>query len=54
MDKQGKKDLLNKLKDTLALLNKQQEQAKQTWERCQGAIEVIEQLVSEEENEQKS
>lgn len=51
MSKQEQKDLLTKLKDTLSVLEKQQEQAKQTWERCQGAMEVIKQLISEEENE---
>ena len=41
MSKQEQKDLLTKLKDTLSMLKEQQEQAKQTWERCQGAIQAV-------------
>ena len=49
MPKQGKKDLLTKSKESLELLKKQQDDAKATWERCQGVIEVLQKLISEEE-----
>tara|TARA_B100000902_G_scaffold229151_1_gene217504 strand:- start:386 stop:541 length:156 start_codon:yes stop_codon:yes gene_type:complete len=47
-EKEVKKDLLTKSKESLELLKQQQADAKATWERCQGAIEVLEKLISEE------
>jgi hypothetical protein len=54
MNKQGKKNLLTKLEDTITMLQKQQSDAKAVFEKCQGAIEVLQQIVSEEKDEQKS
>tara|TARA_R100000458_G_C8205571_1_gene194723 strand:+ start:153 stop:305 length:153 start_codon:yes stop_codon:yes gene_type:complete len=43
----NKKDLAKEMKDTLERLEKQREQAKATWERCTGAIEVLSNLLEE-------
>ena len=49
MGKQEKKssdDVLKKIQDAVVSLKEQQKQAQLTWDKCQGAIEVLEVLLN--------
>ena len=43
---------MDKLKEKLENLKNQQEQAKEIFVKCQGAIEVIQSMIDEEENKE--
>ena len=43
---------MSDLKEKLENLKKQQEQAKEIFVKCQGAIEVIQSMIDEEENKE--
>jgi len=43
---------MDKLKEKLENLQKQQEQAKEIFVKCQGAIEMIQSMIDEEENKE--
>ena len=43
-----------KLEERLDSLKKQQKQTEQTWAKIQGAIELIEQLIKEQNSEEES
>lgn len=47
-EKESSNDILNKLKDAIVKLKEQQIQAQLTWDKCQGAIEVLEHLLEED------
>ena len=54
MGKQAKNtsnDVLKKLEDAIVKLKQQQKQAQVTWDKCQGAIEVLESFIEEENGE---
>jgi ABC-type transporter Mla subunit MlaD len=54
MGKQAKNtsnDVLKKLEDAIVKLKQQQKQAQVTWDKCQGAIEVLESFLEEENGE---
>ena len=42
---------MDKLKEKLENLKKQQEQAKEIFVKCQGAIEIIQSMIDEEDKE---
>ena len=44
---------MDKLKEKLENLKKQQEQAKEIFIKCQGAIELIQSMIEEEKKEKK-
>ena len=43
---------MDKLKEKLENLKKQQEQAKEIFVKCQGAIELVQSMIDEEENKE--
>ena len=43
---------MDELKEKLENLKKQQEQAKEIFVKCQGAIEIIQSMIDEEENKE--
>ena len=43
---------MSDLKEKLESLKKQQEQAKEIFVKCQGAIEMIQSMIDEEENKE--
>jgi Lon protease-like protein len=47
-EKQSSDDVLKKIQDAIVSLKEQQKQAQLTWDKCQGAIEVLETLLEKE------